>query len=125
MCIRDSSKVGVAYRKALAEFGATKDTPDVWYSGMFGSILTIAQFMNRVGYSKLSPATIEAQVKKFRGPLLLGQPKVQCGKFPAYPANCGDGDHFFRYEGNGKYVPVSPWTYMPLSVAKKLHAKSA
>ena len=118
-----SDPVGVQYRKALAAFGATSNVPDVWYSGMFGSILTIAQFMNRVGFSKLSPAALVAQVKVFRGPLLLGQPKVQCGKFPAYPANCGDGDHFFRYEGNNKFAAVSAWTYMPVAVAKKLHAK--
>ena len=118
-----NSTVGVQYRKALAAFKATSNVPDVWYSGMFGTIMTIAQFMNRIGYANLSPAALAAQVKKFRGPLLLGQPKVQCGKFPAYPANCGDGDHFFRYQGHDKFVPVSAWTYMPVEVAKKLHAK--
>jgi branched-chain amino acid transport system substrate-binding protein len=115
--------VGVQYRKALAEFGATSDTPDVWYSGMFGSILTIAQFMNKIGYSHLSPKAMVAQVKHFRGPLLLGEPVVHCGKYPTAPANCGDGDHFFKYEGNNKYVPVSKWTYTPLALQKQLHAK--
>jgi branched-chain amino acid transport system substrate-binding protein len=115
--------VGVQYRRALAEFGATSDTPDVWYSGMFGSILTIAQFMNKIGYSHLSPQAMVAQVEHFKGPLLLGEPVVDCGKYPSAPANCGDGDHFFKYEGNNKYVPVSKWTYTPLALQKKLHAK--
>ncbi len=118
-----SDTVGVQYRKALADFGSASDTPDVWYSGMFGSILTIAQFMNKIGYGKLSPQAMVAQVKHFKGPLLLGEPIVDCGKYPSAPANCGDGDHFFQYNGSNKYVPLGKWTYTPVELQKKLHAK--
>jgi branched-chain amino acid transport system substrate-binding protein len=117
------SPVGQQYRAALAAFGHEKDRPDVWYSGMFGSILTNAQFLNKVGADKLSPTAIKAQVSKWRGPLLLGQPKPYCGKYPSAPANCGGGDRFFRYEGNDKWTPVSTWTDVPIELQRKLNAK--
>ncbi len=115
--------VGVQYRAALAAFGASSDVSDVWYSGMFGTMATIAQFMNKIGYDKISPATLAAQAKAFRGPLLLGEPHPYCGKYPSAPANCGGGDRFFKYEGNGVFQPVSAWTDVPLPLQKELHAK--
>jgi branched-chain amino acid transport system substrate-binding protein len=118
-----NSAVGQQYRAALAAFGSSTDVSDVWYSGMFGTIATIAQFMNKIGYAKISPATLATQVKAFRGPLLLGEPTVYCGKYPSAPANCGGGDRFFKYEGNGVFSPVSVWTDVPLALQKQLHAK--
>lgn len=120
-----SDSVGVQYRKALAEFGSTTDVTDVWYSGMFGAILTIAQFMNKVGYTHLSNAAMAAQAKAFRGPLLLGEPHPYCGKYSVAPANCGGGDHFFQYEGNGVFKPIGAWDDVPCVLQKKLHAKAA
>lgn len=117
------SQIGQQYRAALAAFGASKNASDVWYSGMFGTITTIAQFMNQIGYDKISPATLATTVKDFRGPLLLGEPHVYCGKYPSAPANCGGGDRFFKYEGNGVFTPVSAWTDVPLPLQKQLNAK--
>jgi branched-chain amino acid transport system substrate-binding protein len=118
-----SSAVGQQYRGALAAFGASSDVSDVWYSGMFGTIATIAQFMNKIGYANISGATLAAATKAFRGPLLLGEPTVYCDKYPSAPANCGGGDRFFKYEGNGVFSPVSIWTDVPLALQKELHAK--
>lgn len=117
------SAVGQQYRAALAAFGAASDVSDVWYSGMFGTIATIAQFMNKIGYAGVSPSTLATAVKAFRGPLLLGEPTVYCGKYPSAPANCGGGDRFFKYGGNGVFSPVSIWTDVPLPLQKELHAK--
>lgn len=117
------SAIGQQYRGALAAFNASSNVSDVWYSGMFGTIATIAQFMNKIGYSKISPDTLATTVKAFRGPLLLGEPHVYCGKYPSAPANCGGGDRFFKYEGNGVFTPVSLWTDVPLPLQKQLHAK--
>ena len=117
------SAVGKQYRAALDAFKATEHTPDVWYSGMFGAITTIAQFMNKAGADKLSPDALREVVKGWRGPLLLGQPEPYCGKYPSAPANCGGGDRFFRYEGNDKYTPVSEWTDVPIELQRKLNAK--
>ncbi len=115
--------VGTQYRKALAEFGLSTDVTDVWYSGMFGTMLTIAQFMNKIGFAHLSNAALAAQAKAFRGPLLLGEPHPYCGKYPSAPANCGGGDHFFQYEGNGAFKPIGAWDDVPCVLQKKLHAK--
>jgi branched-chain amino acid transport system substrate-binding protein len=115
--------IGQQYRAALAAFGSSSDASDVWYSGMFGSIATIAQFMNKVGYANITGTALANQAKAFRGPLLLGEPNVYCGKYPSAPANCGGGDRFFKYEGNGDFVPVSTWTNVPLPLQKELHAK--
>jgi branched-chain amino acid transport system substrate-binding protein len=117
------SPIGKQYLAALSAFGHAKDRPDVWYSGMFGTLLTIAQTLNKVGPDKLSPETIKAQIKQWRGPLLLGEPKPFCGKYPSAPANCGGGNRFFRYQGDGKWAPVSQWTDVPIELQKKLGAK--
>jgi branched-chain amino acid transport system substrate-binding protein len=114
-----NTPAGIAYRKALSEFGLLSNRPDVWYSGMFGSILTIAQFMNKIGYSKISPQTMTAQVQQFKGPVLLGEPKVDCGKYRAFPAACGEGIRFFLYQGNDKFR-ATPWNTTPLALQKKL-----
>jgi branched-chain amino acid transport system substrate-binding protein len=119
-----NSVVGKQYRKALAAFGQSKNVTDVWYSGMFGVVLTIAQFMNKVGYAHLTNEAMAAQAKAFRGPLLLGEPHPFCGKYPSAPANCGGGDHFFAYKGNGKFVPIGAWSDVPCALQKKLHAKN-
>jgi ABC-type branched-subunit amino acid transport system substrate-binding protein len=118
-----NSPVGVQYRAALAQAGATSHTSDVWYSGMFGVMATIAQFMNKVGYDKLHGNVLAEQAKTFRGPLLLGEPHPYCGKYPDAPANCGGGDRFFKYLGNDKYQPVSAWSDVPQPLQVKLHAK--
>jgi len=117
------SLVGKQYRAALDAFGATEHTPDVWYSGMFGAITTIAQFMNKVGPDDLSSDAIRKVAREWRGPLLLGQPEPYCGKYPSAPANCGGGDRFFRYEGNDKWTPVSEWSDVPIELQRKLNAK--
>jgi branched-chain amino acid transport system substrate-binding protein len=117
------SPIGKQYLAALKAFGHEKDRPDVWYSGMFGTLLTIAQTLNKVGPDKISPDAIKAQIKEWRGPLLLGQPEPFCGKYPSAPANCGGGDRFFRYEGNDKWTPVSEWSDVPIELQRKLGAK--
>ena len=112
----------VAFKKALSPFGHGGDIGDDWYSGMFGQVMTIAQFMNKAGYAKLSPTAILNQVKKWKGPLLLGGPTIQCGEYKFLPGGCSDGNYFFRYEGNGKWARVSTWLHPPAQVIAILKA---
>jgi branched-chain amino acid transport system substrate-binding protein len=95
---------------------------DPWYSGMFGQIATITQFMNTVGYDKLSPEAIIDLAKKFKGPQLLGGPVIDCGKYPDAPASCGDGNYFFKYEGDGKWSRVTGWLQPPPALQQELGA---
>ena len=111
---------GVAFKKALSAFGHGEDVGDDWYSGMFGQMLTIAEFMNQIGYSKLGPAAILAKVRHWKGPLLLGGPKIDCGEYKFAPGACSDGNYFFKYEGNGKWVRVSSWLHPPPALIQEL-----
>ena len=117
------SPIGKQYLAALTAFGAQKNRPDVWYSGMFGAMLTIGQTLNKVGPDKITSDSIKTEIAKWRGPLLLGQPHPFCGKYPTSPANCGGGDRFFRYEGKDKWTPVSEWSDVPIELQRKLGAK--
>jgi branched-chain amino acid transport system substrate-binding protein len=115
---------GVAFKAALAKFGHGGDSGDDWYSGMFGQVMTIAQFMNGIaakgGVSKITPAAMLAAVKAWKGPLLLGGPSIQCGKYKFLPGGCSDGNYFFHYLGNGQWARVSAWLHPPIALQKAL-----
>jgi branched-chain amino acid transport system substrate-binding protein len=114
---------GKVFVKTFTDMGKDpKLAQDPWYSGIFGQIMTIAQFMNSVGYDKLTPEAIIAKAKGFKGPQLLGGPVIQCGKYPDAPASCGDGNYFFKYEGDGKWSRVTGWLQPPPALQKKLGA---
>lgn len=118
-----NSPIGVNYRKVLAEFGMSENKTNVWTSGMFGLTLTLAQFMNKIGYDNLSKSAMAKQAQTFRGPLLLGEPHPQCGKYPDAPGLCGGGTRFFRYGGNDTWIPVSLWEDVPIPLQCELKAK--
>ena len=114
---------GKAFVKTFTDQGKDpKLAQDPWYSGMFGQIATITQFMNKVGYDKLSPEAIIALAKQFKGPQLLGGPVIDCGKYPDAPASCGDGNYFFKYEGDGKWSRVTGWLQPPPALQQELGA---
>ncbi|HEY1777728.1 MAG TPA: ABC transporter substrate-binding protein [Solirubrobacteraceae bacterium] len=114
---------GTAMLKAFTQFGQQANINDDWYSGMWGQIFTIAQFMNEIGYNKLSPAAITAKAKAFKGPLLEGGALLHCGKYRSVPAACSDGNYFFKYEGNGAWNRVSGWTEPPPALQKELEQR--
>ncbi len=112
---------GLQFKKNLAAFGQGVNYTDDWYSAVWGQIFTIAQFMNKVGYKNLSTSSIINQVKQFRGPLLLGGPDIQCGRYKFAPGSCSDGNYFFHYVGHDKYVR-SRWIEEPPALKKRLEA---
>jgi len=68
--------------------------------------------MNEAGVDSLSPQTITEQMKAFEGPLILGSPVLQCGKYPEAPGVCNDYTQFYKYNGSadgweqaGDFVP--------------------
>jgi branched-chain amino acid transport system substrate-binding protein len=110
------------YAKALEAFGAKADVGDDWYSGMFGQVMTLAEFMNKIGYNKISPQTMLAAVKAWKGPLLLGGPVIQCGQYKFAPGSCAAGNYFFHYDGNGKWTRTSKWLGPPPALVKELES---
>jgi len=114
---------GKAFEKTFTDMGKDPElAQDPWYSGMFGQIATIVQFMNQIGYDNLSPDAIIEKANTFKGPQLLGGPIIQCGKYPSAPASCGDGNYFFKYEGDGKWSRVTGWLQPPPKLQEDLGA---
>ena len=108
-----------AYYKILAAYGQSASDEDPWFNTAFSEILTAAQFMNAIGYNKLSPAMVNQAAKMWHGPFVLGQPVIKCGAYKAAPASCADAQHFYRYLGNGKFVQAAGWLRPPKSLQPK------
>jgi branched-chain amino acid transport system substrate-binding protein len=76
-------------------------------------VLTIIKWLNEVGYDNISGDAVLAKAKAFKGPLALGAPSLQCGKYSEAPAVCNDQVQFFNYEGQFKFARVSEWLRPP------------
>jgi branched-chain amino acid transport system substrate-binding protein len=90
-----------------------KITADPWTPVGFGQTLTLIQWLNKIGYRNISPASIIKQGKLELGPVPLGAPTVKCGKNKSIPAACNDQTQFFDYKGGFKFVRVSGWVKGP------------
>jgi branched-chain amino acid transport system substrate-binding protein len=102
------------FLKVFKKYAADpKITADPWTPVGFGQTLTLIKWLNKIGYKKISPATIIKQAKAERGPVPLGAPTVKCGKYPAIPAACNDQTQFFEYQGGFKFKRVSSWVKGP------------
>jgi branched-chain amino acid transport system substrate-binding protein len=103
-----------AYVNTSSQYGLNKASTANPYAALgWAQILTIAKFMNAVGPDKITPESMAAQVKAFKGPLIMGAPSIQCGKYPEAPAVCNDQTKFYTYEGKGVFKQVSGWLKPP------------
>lgn len=101
------------FRKVFKKYGQLKITADPWVPVVFGQTLTVVKWLNAIGPEKITPAAIVKQARAFRGPVPLGAPQVQCGKYKTMPAVCNDQTQFFEYLGGGKFKRVSGWVRPP------------
>ena len=70
--------------------------------------------MNAIPPARLTPATVSAGFKAFKGPLVLAAPEVSCGKVSAgEPAICGNQTQFYTYLGKGRWKVASGWLKPP------------
>ena len=102
-----------AYMKVTAQYGQTANAPDPWNIVSFGQMLTTVRFLNQVGYSGITPSAVLAKAKAFTGPVALGAPSLQCGKYPSAPAVCNDRTQFFLYKGKHVFVKSAGWLQPP------------
>lgn len=102
-----------AYEKVSKQFTIPADAPDPWNIVAFSQILTIDRFLNELGYGHITPAGILAKAKAFTGPVALGAPELQCGKYPAAPAVCNDRTQFFQYGGHNHWTKTAGWLQPP------------
>jgi branched-chain amino acid transport system substrate-binding protein len=101
------------YMKVTAQYGQTANAPDPWNIVSFGQMLTTARFLNQLGYGHITPSAVLAKAKAFTGPVALGAPALQCGKYPSAPAVCNDRTQFFLYKGKHVFVKSAGWLQPP------------
>jgi len=110
----DSTDPGMpAYTEVTGKYGTPDAAPDPWNIVAFSQVLTIIKFLNEVGYDNISADAVLAKAKAFTGPLALGAPSLQCGKYTEAPSVCNDQVQFFNYEG--QFSRVSEWLRPPTS----------
>ena len=104
------------YTDILTAQGQDKHIGDPWVLVGFGQAMTLAKFMNALG-DEVTPDGIVEQMKSFEGPLILGSPVLECGKYPEAPSVCNDYTQFYKYNGAnewehaGDFVPPPEgWT---------------
>lgn len=101
-------------KKGLQHGAKVSDMVSVFSQLAWEELLATVKIMNTIQFNKISPATIAAGFKKFKGPLVMGAPDVACGKVDkAQPAVCGYETQFFKYLGKGKWQPASGWLKPP------------
>jgi branched-chain amino acid transport system substrate-binding protein len=102
-----------AYMKVMAKYGTPAVAPDPWVIVTFGQVLTTARFLNQIGYGHISPTAVLDKAKAFTGPVALGAPALQCGKYPSAPGICNDRTQFFLYKGKHAFVKTAGWLQPP------------
>jgi branched-chain amino acid transport system substrate-binding protein len=102
-----------AYMKVMAKYGTPAVAPDPWVIVTFGQILTTARFLNQLGASNITPTAVLDKAKAFTGPVALGAPALQCGKYATAPGICNDRTQFFLYKGKHAFVKTAGWLQPP------------
>jgi branched-chain amino acid transport system substrate-binding protein len=102
----------VPYQEYLTEIGQEQYIPDPWVLVGFAQAMTLAKWLNTIGPDNITTEAILEQMAAFEGPLILGSPVVDCGKYPEAPGVCGDHTQFYRYSG-GAFEQVSDFLPPP------------
>jgi len=108
----DPSDPSMAEYMKLADQYKIEAAPDPWVIVSFGVVMTTAKILNEVG-PDASPDQILEAARNFTGPVVLGAPELQCGKYPDAPAICNDRAQFFTYAGEGKFDKAASWLSQP------------
>jgi branched-chain amino acid transport system substrate-binding protein len=102
-----------AYEKVTAKYGTPATAPDPWNIVSFAQVLTTDRFLNQLGYAHITPQAVLQRAKSFTGPVALGAPSLQCGKYQSAPAVCNDRAQFFEYKGKHVFVKAAGWLQPP------------
>ncbi|HEY1597045.1 MAG TPA: ABC transporter substrate-binding protein [Thermoleophilaceae bacterium] len=100
------------YMAATKKYGV-KTAPDPWVIVSFSDVLTTIKFLNELGPSNLTSSAILNKAKSFTGPVALGAPALQCGKYSDAPAVCNDRAQFFTYHGKNDFKKAAAWLQPP------------
>jgi branched-chain amino acid transport system substrate-binding protein len=94
------------YLKTAAAYGVTAADATWSYSGIaWGQLLASVKLMDKIGYDKLTNASLGEAWKAFRGPTPLAAPKADCSGslVPGQPTACQNEAQFVTYEGASKW----------------------
>jgi branched-chain amino acid transport system substrate-binding protein len=109
----DTSDPGMKpYTKVTEEY-AVETAADPWVIVSFASVLTTVKFLSEVGADALEPNAIVDTARAFKGPVVLGAPELQCGKYKDAPAICNDRTQFFTYSGKNQFDKAAEWLQPP------------
>jgi branched-chain amino acid transport system substrate-binding protein len=109
-----SDPTAQAYAKLVKEMGVPAQySQDVWIPTSFHEMLTVFQWLNKIGPDNISEETVAEQGKAFKGPQAWGAPTIECGKYPEAPGICNDQTKFYTYKGKGKFEPAGGWQKSP------------
>jgi branched-chain amino acid transport system substrate-binding protein len=109
----DKSDPGMApYIKVTEQYGV-KTAPDPWVIVSFGSVLTTIKFLNELGADGLTTDAIVEKARSFTGPVALGAPELECGKYEDAPGICNDRTQFFTYSGENQFDKAADWLQPP------------
>jgi len=108
----DPTDKSMAVYMKLADQYKIKAAPDPWVIVSFGVVMSTAKILNQVGPDGTSDDILKA-ARAFKGPVVLGAPELQCGKYPEAPALCNDRAQFFTYAGKGKFDKAAGWLSQP------------
>jgi branched-chain amino acid transport system substrate-binding protein len=109
----DQSDPGMKPYMEVTEQYGVKTAPDPWVIVSFASVLTTVKFLNELGPDALETQAIVDKARSFTGPVVLGAPELQCGKYEDAPAICNDRTQFFSYEGKNHFEKAADWLQPP------------
>ena len=105
------------YTDILTAQGEEQHIGDPWVLVGFGQTLTAARWLNNIGPDTITTDAIVSEMEAFTGPLILGSPVLECGKYPEAPGVCNDYTQFYKYNGGGEWElagdfvgPPEGWT---------------
>jgi branched-chain amino acid transport system substrate-binding protein len=109
----DPTDPGMAPYMKISQQYKVKTAPDPWVIVSFSDVLTTVKFLNELGPNNLSASAILNKAKSFTGPVALGAPELQCGKYSDAPAVCNDRTQFFTYHGKNDFKKAASWLQPP------------
>jgi branched-chain amino acid transport system substrate-binding protein len=94
------------YNELFEKYGAGDVAGNPWTETAFGSVMTMARALNRLGLDNSTSDKLLAELVSFEGPLIMGTPTLECGKNPDAPGLCSSASQFFKYDGKGSFTNV-------------------
>jgi len=91
------------YTDILTAQGEDAHIGDPWVLVGFGQVMTAAKLLNNVGPDNITTDAVVSEMKAFEGPLILGSPVLECGKYPEAPGVCNDYTQFYKYNGGNQW----------------------